>query len=279
VGIDRLTKERLIIRQMRETYEGPNAQALPPMTFAGIILEGGIVGYDSSTKSGGVAARWLGIGEQTQYSEDTVTVSIRAVSVATGEVIAAVTVQKTVVSSADSVTALKFFSDGTQAFEAEAGLTINEPTTLATKAAVEFAVVELIKEGKRKGVWDFATPRVAQLPVAPPPAKAEEPKEVPAKKDTTSDVTSDKKIEATPSVAQETAVPTGTKRTVTSNAWVRNGTSLMAPPVGNVREGQQLNVLQDRDGWTEVEFDDRLGHHKGWIRSSLLKEANTAKGK
>ena len=40
-------------------------------------------------------------------------------------------------------------------FEAETGLTINEPGTLAVKATVEAAVVELIKEGEKKGVWDF----------------------------------------------------------------------------------------------------------------------------
>ena len=76
VGIDNLTKERLIIRQMREAYEGNNAKPLMPMQFAGMIIEGGIIGYDSSTKSGGAGARWLGIGASTQYSEDIVTVSL-----------------------------------------------------------------------------------------------------------------------------------------------------------------------------------------------------------
>ena len=50
---------------------------------------------------------------------------------------------------------MKFLNDGTQAFEAESGLTINEPGTLAVKTTIEAAVVELIKEGQRKGVWDF----------------------------------------------------------------------------------------------------------------------------
>ena len=155
VGIDNLTKERLIIRQMREAYEGTQAKPLMPMQFAGIILEGGIVGYDQSTTSGGAGQRIFGIGKNTQWSTDTVTVSLRAVSVNTGKVLATVTVQKTILSTADSVTALKFFDAGTQAFEAEAGLTINEPGTYATKATVEMAVVELIKEGQRKGIWDY----------------------------------------------------------------------------------------------------------------------------
>jgi curli production assembly/transport component CsgG len=160
VGVDNLTKERLIIRQMREAYEGKEAKPLMPLLFAGIILEGGIVGYDSTTTSGGAGMRIFGIGKQTQWSTDTVTVSLRAVSVNTGKVLATITVQKTILSTADSATALKFFDQGTKAFEAEAGLTINEPGTYAVKAATELAVVELIKEGDRKGVWKIkdATP-------------------------------------------------------------------------------------------------------------------------
>jgi curli production assembly/transport component CsgG len=155
VGIDNLTKERTIIRQMREAYEGSNAKPLMPMQFAGIIMEGGIVGYDTSVNSGGAGMRIFGIGKQTQWSQDTVTISVRAVSVNTGKVLATVTVQKTIMSSADSASALKFYDAGTKAFEAEAGLTINEPGTYAIKSAVEQAVVELIKEGKSKGIWEY----------------------------------------------------------------------------------------------------------------------------
>ena len=173
VGIDNLTKERTIIRQMREAYEGPNSKPLMPMQFAGLIVEGGVIGYDSSTKSGGIGARWLGIGAQTQYSEDIVTVSLRAVSVNTGKVLLSVTVQKTILSTADSMTALKFFDAGTKAFEGELGLTINEPGTYAVKAAIEAAVVELIKEGQRKGVWDYAS--TVALPVVPTAPVASEP--------------------------------------------------------------------------------------------------------
>jgi curli production assembly/transport component CsgG len=171
VGIDNLVKERTIIKQMREAYEGPNAKPLMPMQFAGIIMEGGIVGYDSTTTSGGAGMRIFGIGKQTQWSTDTVTVSLRAVSVNTGKVLAVITVQKTILSTADSATALKFFDQGTQAFEAEAGLTINEPGTYAVKAATEMAVVELIKEGQRKGIWDYRQEPVAEviIPKGPVP--------------------------------------------------------------------------------------------------------------
>jgi curli production assembly/transport component CsgG len=189
VGIDNLTKERLIIRQMREAYEGNNAKPLMPMQFAGMIIEGGIVGYDTTVNSGGAGMRIFGIGKQTQWSQDTVTISVRAVSVNTGKVLAVVTVQKTILSTADSATALKFFDAGTQAFEAEAGLTINEPGTYAVKAAIEMAVVELIKEGQRKSIWDFksnipvAVAPPAPTPVVPSPVISSEIRKPEEKKD------------------------------------------------------------------------------------------------
>ena len=155
VNVDNLVKERTIIKQMRDAYEGDKAKPLMPLQFAGIIIEGGIVGYDSSTESGGIAYKWLGIGPQTQYSKDVVTISLRAVSVNTGKVLTTVTVNKIVYSTADSIAVMKFFKGGTQAFEFESGLTINEPTSMAVKATTEAAVVELIKEGQRKGIWDF----------------------------------------------------------------------------------------------------------------------------
>jgi curli production assembly/transport component CsgG len=158
VGLDNLLKERQIIKQMREAYEGSDAKPLMPMKFAGIIFEGGIVGYDSATREGGAAYRMLGIGPQTQYSEDIITVNLRAISVNTGKVLASVNVKKTVYSTADSLAILKFYDQGTQVFEFESGITLNEPATLAVKAAIDSAVVELIKEGQRKNVWDFKQP-------------------------------------------------------------------------------------------------------------------------
>ena len=163
VNVDNLIKERTIIKQMRDMYEGANAKNLQPLQFAGIIIEGGIIGYDSGMESGGAAYKWLGIGPQSQYSKDVVTISLRAVSVSSGKVLATITVSKTIYSTADSIAVLKAFRGGTAFFEAETGLTINEPTTLAVKATVEAAVVELINEGERKGIWAFKTPRPENL--------------------------------------------------------------------------------------------------------------------
>jgi curli production assembly/transport component CsgG len=83
--------------------------------------------------------------------------------VSSGKVLTTITVSKTIYSTADSIAVLKAFRGGTAFFEAETGLTINEPTTLAVKATVEAAVVELINEGERKGIWSFKTPKPENL--------------------------------------------------------------------------------------------------------------------
>ena len=296
-GLDNLTKERLIIRQMREAYEGANAKPLMPMQFAGIILEGGIIGYDASTTSGGAGMRIFGIGKQTQWSTDTVTVSLRAVSVNTGKVIASVTVQKTILSTADSATALKFFDNATQAFEAEAGLTINEPGTYAVKAATEMAVVELIKEGQRKGVWDFKqeqpvaviAPPVEKPKPAPvisseikqevkpevkvevkPEVKVEEKKDVMVQPQTKSETKTETVPSASAEVKKEEPKALFGQRTLTENSFLyasENETSTRRwwMPKGTIVDVKQPGI----EGWWRVTVADGTGRG-GWIRNSKL---------
>jgi curli production assembly/transport component CsgG len=155
VGLENLIKERQMIRQMREMYQGRDAKPLPPMMFAGIIMEGAIVGYDSNTITGGTGLRIFGIGASTQYQSDTVTVTLRTVSVGSGEVLTTVTVTKTVLSYMDKMGVLKFYESGTQAMEAETGASINESINRATSSAIQAAVVATIKEGVRKGHWSY----------------------------------------------------------------------------------------------------------------------------
>lgn len=155
VGLENLIKERQMIRQMREAYQGRDAKPLPPMIFAGIIMEGSIIGYDSNTLTGGAGVRIFGIGGNTQYQSDTVTVTLRTVSVSTGEILTSVTVTKTVLSYMDKVTLFRFINAGENSLESEIGGSINESINRATSLAIQAAVVETIKEGARKGHWNF----------------------------------------------------------------------------------------------------------------------------
>lgn len=166
VGLDNLMKERQMIRQMREIYDGQNAKPLPPMLFAGVLVEGGIVGYDSNIITGGSGMRILGIGPQTQYQADMITVSLRVVSVTTGEVLVSITTTKTVYSYMDKLGVLRFVEAGTKSIEAEVGMGVNESANRATNMAIQAAVVEMIREGQRKGFWEYDPKSVEEIRLA-----------------------------------------------------------------------------------------------------------------
>lgn len=159
IGLDNLVKERQLVRNTREVYEkhlkeGPTP--LKPMVFAGLILEGGIVGYDSNTAMGGTGARYLGVGIQEEYRVDTVTVVMRIVSVSTGKVLLSVATEKTIASHRSGVDVFKFFDMGTKLVEAETGYSVNEPVNYAVRSAIEAGVIELINEGELKEFWKKA---------------------------------------------------------------------------------------------------------------------------
>jgi curli production assembly/transport component CsgG len=155
VGLDNIIKERQLIRNQREVYEGKDAKPLKPMTIAGVMIEGGIIGYDSNIRSGGVGARYLGIGASRQYRVDEITVSLRLISVSSGEILLTNAVTKTVYSTANNVGVLKFLDQGTKALEMEGGSAANEPTTYAVRVAIEQSVYEMVMEGEKKGLWTF----------------------------------------------------------------------------------------------------------------------------
>ena len=155
VGIDSVIKERQLIRQMREQTQGEQAEPLPPLMVSGIILEGGIIDYNSNIKTGGQGVRYLGIGPHTQYMEDQVVVALRLVSVQTGEVLTTVTVEKNLLSTSEGITAFKFFNTATNAFELDAQQTSNEPGNYAIRSAIETGVKQLIINGEKRGLWKF----------------------------------------------------------------------------------------------------------------------------
>jgi len=160
VGMDNLIKERQLIRNTREIYEKDRANgptALKPMIFAGLLLEGGVVGYDSNTAVGGIGGRYLGIGAQTEYRIDTVTVVMRLVSVNTGKVLMSIATEKSIASYRSGADVFKFLDLGTKLVETEAGFSVNEPVNYAVRAAIEQGIIELVYEGVDKGLWKFKT--------------------------------------------------------------------------------------------------------------------------
>ena len=151
VGVDNLMKERQIIRATRQ--EASEKQKIKPLLFAGLLMQGSVVGYDSNETSGGMGARYLGIGASKKYRKDTITVSLRTVSVLTGRVLLEVLVTKSILSVGYSQDVFKFVAQGTELIEIENGSVQNESVNLALQAAIETAVLQTIQDGLTAGYW------------------------------------------------------------------------------------------------------------------------------
>ena len=52
-NLDALTRERQLIKSTRQSYDGENGNTLKPLLFAGIIIEGAIIQYDTNIGTGG----------------------------------------------------------------------------------------------------------------------------------------------------------------------------------------------------------------------------------
>jgi curli production assembly/transport component CsgG len=159
-----VVQERQIIERMRQQYRGEDnvdPSVLGPMMHAGMIITGGIVGYDTNMTTGGYGARYLGIGANSEWKYDVVSVNIRAVSTETGEVLANVLVRKPIASVKSQGDIFRYI-ELDKLLEAEAGYTTNEPRQIAVQQAVEKAVMALIAEGAIRDIWDFADHRAEQ---------------------------------------------------------------------------------------------------------------------
>jgi len=155
VGLDNLTKERQLIRSAREqsSSEEDKKKVLRPLLFAGVLIEGAVISYESNLATGGIGARYLGIGSSIQYREDSVAVTLRMVSVATGEILIEVMTEKTIFSYGKSEDVFRFIEMGTELVEIELGNSRNESTTIALMKSIESAVLELINVGYDRSFW------------------------------------------------------------------------------------------------------------------------------
>tara|TARA_R100000426_G_scaffold73619_2_gene51416 strand:- start:434 stop:1243 length:810 start_codon:yes stop_codon:yes gene_type:complete len=153
IGLDNLSKERQLIRSTRESFE--EVQKLKPLMFAGILLEGGVLSYESNIRTGGTGGRVLGIGMSRSYRQDTVTVSLRTVSVLTGRILTEVTTTKTILSVGINEDVFRFVRNDTELIEIENGNVENESITLSLQTAIETAVLKTIEKGIMKDYWSY----------------------------------------------------------------------------------------------------------------------------
>lgn len=154
-----LLQERQLITATRKEYEGAKAKTLDPLSFSDLIIEGGIIAFDGNIVTGGIGANYLGIGGDARYRRDTVTVGMRVVSVADGQVKSSVTTTKTIYSVGLTGNTYRYVAVN-RLLQIEGGFTRNEPTQLAVRQAIDLAVYATIIEGSRVGLWRFADARV-----------------------------------------------------------------------------------------------------------------------
>lgn len=264
VGLDNLIKERQLIRNQREVYEGKEARPLKPLTVAGIMLEGGIIGYDSNIRSGGNGARWLGIGASQQYRVDEVIISLRLVSINSGEVLLTTAVSKTIYSTAHNVGVFKFFDQGTRSLELENGAALNEPTTYAVRVAIEQGVYEMIMAGEKKGLWRFKT---AKSPVSIAPVIKEEKRDELVQENTSKTITAEV---ALPTIASaDVPVPKTQARRATVVDWsnIRVSRDNQSEKVLNLKPGTEVEILSEQQNFYNVRVDGK----EGWVAQRFIK--------
>ena len=155
-GLQDLLTERRVARQLDS--------GLATLRDARVLFEGGITGYDRNTTTGGFGARYFGLGASEAYVIDQVTVSLRAVNVSNGEVLAAVTTTKTIYSYQLEGGLFRFVRNQ-RLLEVEGGYTWNEPRYLATHDAINAALIHLIVRGLAEDHWRLADPEDWNTPV------------------------------------------------------------------------------------------------------------------
>lgn len=165
-GLQNLLTERKIIRaaQKKDKVVNNHGADLTSLSSANIVIEGGIVAYDSNIVTGGAGAKYLGIGGSGQYRTDQVTVNLRAVDVRTGQVLLSVTTSKTISSHEIGFGAFRFV-DYKELLEVEMGYSQNEPVNIAVMSAIDAAVIHLIVKGMKRGMWSPGDPDAIRHPI------------------------------------------------------------------------------------------------------------------
>ena len=155
-GLQNLLQERQLIRATRAEYQ--DTTPLSPMLFAGAMLEGGIISYDSNILTGGAGVRFFGVGTNSDVRMDEVTVNLRLVSIQTGQILRSVTTKKSIVSTRIQGNVYRYVDDNSKIFELEFGVSKNEPAQYAVRQAIQKAVLSLVMEGTDAGLWEFSDP-------------------------------------------------------------------------------------------------------------------------
>lgn len=165
-GLQNLLTERRIVCAL----DGSNGQnegathSLPALQPASILIDGGVIAYESNVRTGGAGAKFLGVGLSTQYRVDQVSIHLRSIDIRNGQILHSVSTTKTIYSFEIRPSVFKFVNFK-ELLEIEAGLTRNEPAQLAVKEAIESAVMHLTVQGIKDRSWALMNEQDINTPV------------------------------------------------------------------------------------------------------------------
>jgi len=165
-GLSNLLNERKIIRSSRENFKADGQEQnadIPPLLFAGVLLEGGIISYETNVYTGGAGLKYFGTGGSGQWRQDQVSIYLRAISTQNGRVLKTVYTTKVILSQVVDINLFKYV-EFKKLLEAEAGYSYNEPPQLCVTAAIEKAVQSLVIEGIFDKYWELANPEDINSP-------------------------------------------------------------------------------------------------------------------
>lgn len=164
-NLQNLLTERKIVRALETPgANGSPAPQTPPLLAASVLIEGGIIAYESNVRTGGAGAKFLGVGASTRYRVDQVTVNLRSVDIRSGQILQSVTTTKTIFAWEVNPSVFKFVNVK-DLLEMEVGMTRNEPAQLCVAEAIEAAVIHLIAQGVKDNNWALKDPASRQHPV------------------------------------------------------------------------------------------------------------------
>ncbi len=159
-GLQNILTERRIVRALDNTPNGSNLAGLLP---ASILLEGGIISFESNVRTGGAGARYLGVGASEQYRTDQVTINLRAVDIRSGRILVSTSTTKGIYSYKLGADIFRFVSYQ-RLLEVEVGYTRNEPAQLCVQEAIDAALVHLIAQGIKDNHWALQNPQDIDSP-------------------------------------------------------------------------------------------------------------------
>jgi curli production assembly/transport component CsgG len=166
-GLQDLLTERKITRAtLNNNAENQDDQQsqFPSLVNAQMIIEGGIIAYETNLTTGGFGAKYYGAGGNLEYRVDRVTLYLRAIDVRTGVVLKSVSTNKTILSRVVDIGIFRYVTFQ-RLLEVETGLSTNEPPQMCVLEALEKAVTALVIEGIEEGLWNLENPDDINSPV------------------------------------------------------------------------------------------------------------------